>query len=130
VESVHVVPMAAIEIGSLDSVLSKDHLPGVTVPIRILHKTPQNPRPCLQQRMTDDDLQKPLEPLPSLLDDRVVKLVEVHFAWQWRDRDASALALEDIAEVLEVAVAAAHGAVAELEGGDVGREGYEVGRVA
>ena len=45
-----------------------------------LHKTAQNPAPRLQKRMADDNLQKPLESLSALLNNRIVKLVEVDLA--------------------------------------------------
>lgn len=80
--------------------------------------------------MTNHNLQKPLEPFPPLLDHSIVKLVEVHFSRQRGDCDARALPLEYVAEVLKVAVAAADGAVAQFEGGDVCVEGYEVGGIA
>ena len=45
---------------------------------------------------------------------------KTHLPGQRRNRDARALALEDVAEVLEIAVAPAHDRVAQLEGRDVG----------
>lgn len=70
--------------------------------------------------MSDDDLQKLLQPLAPVLDDVVAEPVREHLARQRGDRDARALPLQDVAEVLEVAVPPAHGAVLQLEGGDVG----------
>lgn len=70
--------------------------------------------------MPDDDLQELLQPLPPVLDDVVAESVREDLARQRGDGDARALALEDITEVLEVTVPPAHGAVLQLEGGDVG----------
>lgn len=105
-------------------------LPSIPVPVRILHETSQHPTPCLQQRMPDDDLQEPLQPPSPLLDDAVVEAIQVHFARQWGDANARGLPLKQIAEDLEVGVAAAHFATAQLEGGNVGGEADEVSRVA
>lgn len=55
-----------------------------------------------------------------MFDDIVAESICEYFARQWWNRDPSALALEDIAEVFEVRVTASHGAVFELEGGDIG----------
>jgi hypothetical protein len=52
--------------------------------------------------MANDNLEEPLQTFPALLDDSVVELVEVDLSGQWRNSDAGALALEDIAEVLKV----------------------------
>ncbi len=70
--------------------------------------------------MADHNLQKPLQPLPPMLDHIIAEPIRKHLARQRRDRNTRALALEDITEVFEVRVAAADGAVFELEGGDVG----------
>ena len=70
--------------------------------------------------MAHDDLQEPLQTLAAVLYDVVAETICEHFPGERRNVHARALALEDIAEVLEVGVAAAHGAVLELEGGDVG----------
>lgn len=70
--------------------------------------------------MADDDLEELLEAGAAALDDVVGEAVGEDLAGQGGDGDAGALALEDVAEVLEVAVAAAHAALAQLEGGDVG----------
>lgn len=55
-----------------------------------------------------------------MLDDVVTETIGEHLAWQRGDGDASALALEDVAKVLEVGIAAADCAVLELEGRDIG----------
>lgn len=55
-----------------------------------------------------------------MLNHIITKPIRKHLPRQRRDRDTRALALQDIAEVFEVGVAAADGAVFELEGGDVG----------
>ncbi len=70
--------------------------------------------------MADDDAEELLEPGTAALDDVVGEAVGEDLAGQGGDGDAGALALEDVAEVLEVAVAAVDGALAQLEGGDVG----------
>jgi hypothetical protein len=67
-----------------------------------LDKTSKHATSCLQQRMANDNLEEPLQTFPALLDDSVVELVEVDLSGQWRNSDAGALALEDIAEVLKV----------------------------
>lgn len=54
-----------------------------------------------------------------MLDHIVTESIREHFPRQRRDRYARRLALENVAEVFEVAVAAPDTAVAELEGGDV-----------
>lgn len=70
--------------------------------------------------MSRHDLQEPLQPFPPMLDDVVAKAVGEHLPGKWGDRDTRALALQDVAEVFEVGVSAAHDGVFELEGGDVG----------
>lgn len=55
-----------------------------------------------------------------MLNHIVAEAVREHLAWQRGDGDARTLALQDVAEVFEVRVAAAHAAMAQLEGGDVG----------
>jgi len=50
----------------------------------------------------------------------IAKPIRKHLPRQRRYGHARRLALEDVAEVLKVAVAPAHGRVLELEGGDVG----------
>lgn len=69
--------------------------------------------------MPGDDLQKLLQPLTAMLDDVVAEAVREDLPRQRGDGDARALALEDVAEVLEVGVAAAHDGVFQFEGGDV-----------
>lgn len=73
----------------------------------------------LQQRMARDNLQEPLQALPSMLDNVVAEAVGEDLARQRRDGDTGALALEDVAKVLKVGVPAAHAAALELEGWDV-----------
>lgn len=55
-----------------------------------------------------------------MLNHIVAKSVCKHLAGKRGDGDARRLALEDVAEVFEVGVAPANGAVFELEGGDIG----------
>lgn len=55
-----------------------------------------------------------------MLDHIIAKSIRKHLSRQRRYSDPCRFALEDIAEVFEVGVATPHGAVAQLEGGDVG----------
>lgn len=70
--------------------------------------------------MSRDNLKETLETFSAVLDDIVTEPIGEHFAWQWGYCDARAFALQDIAEVLEVRVAAAHDGMFQFEGGDVG----------
>ena len=70
--------------------------------------------------MANDDLEESLQALSALLDHGIVEFVKVDLSGQRRDSNASALTLEDIAEVFKVRITAAHAAVAQLERGDVG----------
>lgn len=76
--------------------------------------------PRLQKRVTGDNLQETLQALAAMLDDVVAEPVCKDLARQRGDRHARALALEDVAEILEIGVAAAHDRVLQLEGGDIG----------
>jgi hypothetical protein len=76
-----------------------------------------------------DDLKESLEALAAMLDDIVTEPVGEHLAWQWGYRNARAFALQDIAEVLEIGVPAAHDGVFQFEGGDVGSANDLVRRV-
>lgn len=87
---------------------------------RTLHKTCQHLAPRLQQRVSNHDLQKPLQSFPPVLNHVVAEPVREHLSGQRGDGDACALPLQDVAEVLEVGVAPAHDGMLELEGGDVG----------
>lgn len=114
-----------------------DQLPRIAIPIRVypctiststptrssrltLYEASQNLTPRLQQRMAGDNLQKPLQPFPAVLDNIIREPIRKHLPRQRGNGDARALPLEDIAEVLEVRVAAAHDRVLQFEGGDVG----------
>lgn len=55
-----------------------------------------------------------------MLNDVVAEAVRKDLSRQRRDGDARALALQDVAEILEVGVAPAHAAMLQLEGGNVG----------
>lgn len=70
--------------------------------------------------MSDDDLQEALQAVAAMLDDVVAEAVGKDLPRQRRDGHARALALEDVAEGFKVRVAPPHGAVLQLEGGDVG----------
>lgn len=69
--------------------------------------------------MPSYDGEEALEALAPALDDLVREAVREDLAGEGRDVHARGLALEDVAEGLEVRVAAAHDRVAELERGDV-----------
>jgi len=69
--------------------------------------------------MSYHNLQKPLQSLPALLDNGVVEFVEVDLARQRWYRDSSTFALQDVAKVFKVTVAAADGTVAQFEARDV-----------
>ena len=70
--------------------------------------------------MSHDDLEELLQPGPAALDYVVAEPVGEHLARKRGDRHASALALQDVAEVLKVRVATAHRRLPQLKGGDVG----------
>jgi len=69
--------------------------------------------------MAYNDLQESLETLPSMLDHIVGESVCENLAGQWWDCNPSALALQYIAEVLEVRVSAPDNRIAQFEGWDV-----------
>ena len=70
--------------------------------------------------MADNNLQKPLETLSSMLNHIVAEPICEHFSRQWRDGDPCALSFKYVAEVFKIGVAAPDGAVFELKGGDIG----------
>ena len=72
--------------------------------------------------MTRHNPQKLLQPLPPMLNHIVAKPIGEDLAGQGWDVDTRRLPLEHIPEVLEVAVAAAHRGLLQLEGGDVGND--------
>lgn len=100
--------------------MESDSSPGVPIPIWILHKSRKHLTPRLQQRMSDHDLQKPLQPLPSMLNHIITKPVRKHLPRQRRDSNSGALTLKDIAEIFEVGVTAPYGGGLKLEGRNVG----------
>ena len=87
---------------------------------RTLHKGRQHLAPGLQQRVAHDDAQELFQPGPPALDDVVAEAVGKDLAGQRRDRHARRLALQHVAEVLKVRVAAVHRRRPQLEGRDVG----------
>lgn len=115
---------------SLSHPFSRLPSPSIPIPVRILHKRAENSTPRLQQRMSDDNLQKPLQTPPAILNDTIIKAIDVHLPRQRRDTDASRLALEEIAKHLKIRVSSSHFGAAQFEGGDVGGEADEVGSVA
>lgn len=70
--------------------------------------------------MAYHNLEELLQPRPSALNHVIAESVREHLAGQRRYGDARTLALQNVTEVLEVGVPAAHGALPQLEGGDVG----------
>jgi hypothetical protein len=85
-----------------------------------LDKASQNLTARLQKRVPSNNLQKALETLAAVLDHIVAETVGEDLAGQWGYRDSCTFALEDIAEVLEVGVPAAHHGMLQFESGDVG----------
>lgn len=79
--------------------------------------------------MTRNNLQEALQALPAVLDDIVAEPIGEHLPGQRRDGDARTLALQDVAKVLKVRVAAAHDGMLQLEGWDVGFANDLVGGV-
>jgi hypothetical protein len=79
--------------------------------------------------MSSDNLEEPLQTLTPVLDDIVAEPVGENLSRERGYRDARAFALQDIAEVLEIRVAAAHDGVFKFEGGDVGSAHNLVRRV-
>jgi hypothetical protein len=73
--------------------------------------------------MPHDDLQEPLQALPPMLNDIVREAIRKNFAWQRRNGHTSRFPLEDVTEVLEVAIATAYGGLLKLEGRDIGLYG-------
>ena len=73
----------------------------------------------LQQRVSSDVGQELLEAESPRLDDFVRETVREDLAGERWDVDAHGLALEQVAEGLEVGVASSHERVAKLECGDI-----------
>lgn len=80
--------------------------------------------------MSDDNLQKPLQPPPPILNDTIIKAIDIHLPRQRRNTDAGRLALEEIAKDLKIRVSPSHFGATQFEGGDVGGEADKVGGVA
>ena len=74
--------------------------------------------------MSHHNLQESRQTLSSVFNDIVREAICEDLAWEGRDRDARALSLQNIAEILKVAVSAANCAVSEFESGNVG-PGYD-----
>lgn len=70
--------------------------------------------------MTDNDLEELFQTGSAALDYIVAESVGKDLSRKRWDGDTCALALENVAKVLKVRVSAAHAALSELEGGDVG----------
>ena len=105
------------------------YLPSGTKQRLTLYETGQNLTPRLQKGMPSNDLKKPLQPLPPMLNNIIRKPIGKHLPWQRRDRDSCAFPLENVAEVLEVRVPTAHDGVFQFERGDVGAADYFIRRV-
>lgn len=75
---------------------------------RTLDESSKHFAPRLQKRMAHDNLQEPLESFSPVLNHVVGKAVREHLARQRGYRDASGLALEDVAKGLKLAIPAAH----------------------
>jgi hypothetical protein len=84
-----------------------------------LHKWAQHLTTGLQQRMAHHNLEEPLQSFSSMLDYIVRKTVREDFAWQRWYCHSCRLSLENVAEVLEIAIASADYAVAEFESWDI-----------
>lgn len=85
-----------------------------------LHKSSQNLTPRLQKRMPNHNLQKLLQPRPPALNNIIAKPIRKHLPRQRRNGHPRTLPLENIAKVLKVGIAPAHGGLAQLEGRDIG----------
>lgn len=85
-----------------------------------LYKSSQHFTTRLQQGMAHDNLEKLFQPGAPSLNHVIAEAVRKHLAGQRGNGHASALALENVAKVLKVGVAAVDAALAELECGDVG----------
>ena len=70
--------------------------------------------------MADDNAEELLEPSAAAFNNVVGEPISEDLPREGWDGDAGTLALEYVAEVLEVAVAATNAALAQLEGGYVG----------
>lgn len=84
-----------------------------------LHKTSQHLATSLQKRMSNHNLQEPLQALSPMLNHIITKPVRKDLSRQRRNRNPRRLPLQDIAEVLKVRVAPPHTAVAEFERGNI-----------
>lgn len=79
--------------------------------------------------MARNNLQKPLQPFPPVLNHLIAKAIREYLSGQRRDRDTRRLALENVAEVFEIGVPATNDRLFEFEGGDVGSTDNFVGSV-
>jgi hypothetical protein len=55
-------------------------LPGIAIPIRVLHECSKNLAARLQQRVSNNDLQELLQPSPPTLDHIVAEAVREHLS--------------------------------------------------
>lgn len=85
-----------------------------------LHKRSEDFAAGLEKRVADNDFEELLEAGAATLDNVIGEAVGEDLAGERGDGHARTLALEDVAEVLEVAVAPAHRRLPKLESGDVG----------
>lgn len=91
-----------------------------------LHEACQYFATGLQQRMPHHNLQKPLEPLPPVLDNIITKPICKHLPWQRGYGDPRALPFKYISEIFKVGVAATYGAMLQFEGWYAGPTNYLV----
>ena len=85
-----------------------------------LHERGQDLAARLQKRVADHDLEKLLEAGPARLNHVVREPIGEHLARQGRNRHPCALPLENVAEILKVAVPPTHRRLVQLEGRNVG----------
>lgn len=84
-----------------------------------LYEARQHFTPRLQQGVTGNNLEEPLQTLPSMLNHIITEPIGEHLPWERRYCDSGAFAFQDIPEVLEVGVSPAHDGMLQLEGGNV-----------
>lgn len=90
------------------------------VPVRVLYKCRKHFAASLQEGVSDDNLQEPLQALPTMFYHVVRKAVCQDLAWKRWYRDPGGLALQDVAKPFEVLVSAAHRGRFELKRGNIG----------
>lgn len=84
-----------------------------------LYETRQDFASRLQQRVTSNNLQEPLQTFPSVLNHIITEPIGEYLPWKRWYCDSGAFAFQDVSEVFEVGVSPAHDGMLQLEGGDV-----------